>query len=205
MAQQLSRSMSFDKIFLPPEFGRGGEQFDPETLLQPSNLKREYKLTPLAFGLSRQELMKAAVIGALVVAGLIGWHQWNEHKLQLARQAQEAAEAARQAELDALNQRTNAPVVIEALVHPWVKQPSVPVFLEGCNGAIDQLPPAIEGWLTEAGLPQDACVTLATKIGRGQKVTTSINGGTAVNGEVSSAAATSGCSTDSNTLAWTAY
>ncbi len=147
VAQQLSRSMSFDKIFLPPEFGRGGEQFDPETLLQPSNLKREYKLTPLAFGLSRQELMKAAVIGALVVAGLIGWHQWNEHKLQLARQAQKAAEAARQAELDALNQRTNAPVVIEALVHPWVKQPSVPVFLEGCNGAIDQLPPAIEGWL----------------------------------------------------------
>ncbi|WP_175574600.1 type 4b pilus protein PilO2, partial [Pseudomonas syringae] len=73
VAQQLSRSMSFDKIFLPPEFGRGGEQFDPETLLQPSNLKREYKLTPLAFGLSRQELMKAAVIGALVVAGLIGW------------------------------------------------------------------------------------------------------------------------------------
>ncbi|MFH7345191.1 type 4 pilus major pilin [Pseudomonas syringae pv. tagetis] len=33
--------------------------------------------------------------------------------------------------------------------------------------------------VTEAGLPQDACVTLATKIGRGQKVTTSINGGTA--------------------------
>ncbi|WP_080900526.1 type IV pilus biogenesis protein PilP [Pseudomonas amygdali] len=147
VAQQLSRSMSFDKIFLPPEFARGGERFDPDTFLQPSNLKREYKLTPLAFGLSRQELLKAAVIGSLVVAGLIGWQQWNEHKLQLARQAQEAAEAARQAELDALNQRTNSPVVIEALVHPWVKQPSVPVFLEGCNGAIDQLLPAIEGWL----------------------------------------------------------
>ncbi|KPB66534.1 pilus assembly protein PilX [Pseudomonas syringae pv. syringae] len=59
--------------------------------------------------------------------------------------------------------------------------------------------------VTEAGLPQDACVTLATKIGRGQKVTTSINGGTAVSGEVSSATATSGCTTDSNTVAWTAY
>lgn len=59
--------------------------------------------------------------------------------------------------------------------------------------------------VTEAGLPQDACVTLATKIGRGQKVTTSINGGTDVSGEVSSATATSGCTTDSNTVAWTAY
>ncbi|WP_257111950.1 type 4 pilus major pilin [Pseudomonas ficuserectae] len=59
--------------------------------------------------------------------------------------------------------------------------------------------------VTESGLPQDACVTLATTIGRGHKVTTAINGGTAVSGEVSSANATSGCTTDSNTLAWTAY
>lgn len=59
--------------------------------------------------------------------------------------------------------------------------------------------------VTEAGLPQDACVTLATKLGRGQKVSTSINGGAAVSGEVSAAAATSSCSTDSNTVAWTAY
>ncbi|MBI6855924.1 pilus assembly protein PilX [Pseudomonas cichorii] len=59
--------------------------------------------------------------------------------------------------------------------------------------------------VTENGLPQDACVTLSTKVGRGQKVTTSINGGTAVSGEVASATATSGCSSDSNTVAWTAY
>ncbi|GKQ31543.1 type 4b pilus protein PilO2 [Pseudomonas syringae pv. theae] len=147
VAQQLSRSMSFDKVFLPQEFGRGGEPFDVEALLHPSNLKREYKLTPLAFGLSTQELVRVAALGAVVVGCLIGWHQWQDHKQQLAREAQRAAEAARQAELDALNQRTNSPVVIEALVHPWVKQPSVPAFLEGCNGAIDQLPLAIAGWL----------------------------------------------------------
>ncbi|UXZ97261.1 type 4b pilus protein PilO2 [Pseudomonas phytophila] len=147
VAQQLGRAMSFDRVFLPPEFNRGGEPFDAQAFLHPSKLKREYKLTPLAFGLSSRELMKVASVGAVVVGCLIGWHQWHEHQLLIAREAQLAVEAAKQAELAALNQRTNSPVVIEALVHPWVKQPSVPVFLQGCNGAIDDLPLAIAGWL----------------------------------------------------------
>lgn len=46
---------------------------------------------------------------------------------------------------------------------------------------------------------------LATKISRGTKVTTAINGGTAVTGEVDPGTATSGCSKDSNVLAWTVY
>lgn len=61
--------------------------------------------------------------------------------------------------------------------------------------------------ITENGLPQDACATLATKISRGQKVITAINGGSSTTGEVTSATATSGCSNDStsNTLSWTVY
>lgn len=59
--------------------------------------------------------------------------------------------------------------------------------------------------ITENALPQDACVTLATKISRGTKVTTAINGGTAITGEVDPGTATSGCSKDSNVLAWTVY
>lgn len=59
--------------------------------------------------------------------------------------------------------------------------------------------------ITENALPQDACVTLATKISRGAKVTTAINGGTAVTGEVDPGTATSGCSKDSNVVAWTVY
>lgn len=59
--------------------------------------------------------------------------------------------------------------------------------------------------ITENALPQDACVTLATKISRGTKVTTAINGGTAVTGEVDPGTATSGCSKDSNVVTWTVY
>lgn len=60
--------------------------------------------------------------------------------------------------------------------------------------------------VTENGLPQDACISLASKMSRGSKATTAINSGTAITGEVDSAAATSGCSKDTgNTLAWTVY
>lgn len=147
VAMQLSRSISFEQLFLPPEFDRGGALFDPEAFLHPTSLKREYKLKPLAFGLSTQELIKASAFASVIVGCLLGWQQWYEHKLEVARNAQIAADLARQAELEALKLRTPIPVDIAALEHPWVKQPSVPDFLDGCSGSIDQLPLAIAGWI----------------------------------------------------------
>ncbi|WP_248767861.1 type 4 pilus major pilin [Pseudomonas sp. MWU12-2345] len=74
------------------------------------------------------------------------------------------------------------------------------------NGAVTVLSGGMNFVITENGLPQDACMTLATKLSRGQKVTTSINGGSAVTGEVTSASASSTCTDSSNnTLAWTVF
>lgn len=74
------------------------------------------------------------------------------------------------------------------------------------NGTVTVVSGGMTAIFTENGLPEDACVTLATKISRGQKVTTSINGGSGVSGEVDSATATSSCTDSSNnTLAWTVY
>lgn len=73
------------------------------------------------------------------------------------------------------------------------------------GGAVTVVSNGMTFTVTENGLPADACVTLATKISRGQKVTTTINAGTAVTGEVLQANATSGCSKDANVVAWTVY
>ncbi|MFJ3119603.1 type 4 pilus major pilin [Pseudomonas protegens] len=74
------------------------------------------------------------------------------------------------------------------------------------NGTVTVASGGMTFILTENGLPADACMTLATKISRGQKVTTSINGGSGVTGEVSSATAAASCTdTNSNTLAWTVF
>jgi len=61
--------------------------------------------------------------------------------------------------------------------------------------------------ITDAGLPSEACVTLATKIGRSQNATTSINSGTAAAGEVLPSTATTACSKsgNGNTVSWETY
>lgn len=74
------------------------------------------------------------------------------------------------------------------------------------NGTVSVTSGGMTFILTENGLPSDACMTLATKLSRGPKVSTSINGGSAVSGEVSSAVAAAGCTdSDENTVAWTVY
>lgn len=74
------------------------------------------------------------------------------------------------------------------------------------NGTVTVTASGMTFILTENGIPGDACMTLATKISRGQKVSTSINGGSSTTGEVSSATAAAGCTdTTTNTLAWTVY
>ncbi|MFC3941538.1 pilus assembly protein PilX [Pseudomonas gingeri NCPPB 3146 = LMG 5327] len=74
------------------------------------------------------------------------------------------------------------------------------------NGAVSVVSGGMNFVITDSGLAQDACMTLATKLSRGQKVTTSINGGSAVTGEVTSANAAASCTdTSNNTLAWTVF
>lgn len=73
------------------------------------------------------------------------------------------------------------------------------------SGSVTAVSSGMTFTLTENGLPSDACVTLATKISRGQKVTTSINGGSSTTGEVDPVTAASGCNKDENIVTWTAY
>lgn len=54
--------------------------------------------------------------------------------------------------------------------------------------------------ITTSKLPQDACITLATKIAKNTFEQTKINSGSAITGEVTTAAATQACSSDSNSI-----
>lgn len=147
VAQLLGRSISFEDTYLPLEFERGGKPLDVDELLHPRNLRREYRLRPLAFGLSNGEIARLSVIGTLVLITLIGWQQWGAHKARLAREAAIAAEQQRLAELEALNARAKQEQTLQALEHAWAKRPSVAEFIAGCNGSIDSIPLSISGWI----------------------------------------------------------
>lgn len=151
VAQQRTLGITFAHEYLPPEFDMGGEPFDIEELLQPSRLKREYRLRPLVFGLSKAELAQLvalAVIGS-VCAG--AWLLWKSHQDELERQERIQAEQARLQELARLQEQTGTEQPPQALEHPWAKLPSVEAFIEACSQVIYKLPPNIEGWpFTEA-------------------------------------------------------
>jgi len=147
VAQLQSRAIDFDEIYLPAEFGQGGQPLDIEALLQPANLNREYTLRPLAFGLSRSEWIRLALVAGVVVVSLAGYQIRKGHQREQERLAAAAAEAARLAELAALNARSTQTQTLQALEHPWAKRPAVADFIATCNGSIDGLPLSIRGWL----------------------------------------------------------
>lgn len=151
VVQQRSRGINFTHEYLPFEFEMGGQPLDVEELLQPSNLKREYRLRPLVFGLSKAELVQLAILGLLIAAGTIGWLQWQSHQAQIAKEAAFQAEQRRLEELARLQKESGVEQTPQALEHPWAKRPSVDDFLEQCSHVIYQLPLAIQGWqFTEA-------------------------------------------------------
>lgn len=147
VVQQRSRGIHFSHEYLPPEFEMGGHPLDIEELLKPEKLKREYRLRPLVFGLSKTELVQLSILAALIAVGLIGWAQWQSHQAQIAKEAAFQAEQQRLAELARLQKESGVEQPPQALEHPWAKRPSVEDYLEGCSNGIYQSPLSIKGWL----------------------------------------------------------
>lgn len=144
--QQRSRGIQFEREFLPPEFGMGGELIDIDELLHPNRLKREYRLRPLVLGMSRPELSQLLVVALLIGGGLLVWSQWKSHQAEIKRQAAVEAERRQLQELAELQRQTGAEQPLQALEHPWAKQPSVIAFVEECSRVMYQLPLNIRGW-----------------------------------------------------------
>ncbi|AZC83960.1 MULTISPECIES: type 4 pilus major pilin [Pseudomonas] len=73
------------------------------------------------------------------------------------------------------------------------------------NGAVTVASNGMTFTITEANVPKSGCITLATKVAKDKQTTTTINGGSATTGEILATAASTSCSSDSNTIAWTTY
>lgn len=147
VAQQRRRGISFAHEYLPPEFDMGGTPIDVEELLKPSRLKREYRLRPLAFGLSKRELVQVIIFSCLIAAGAFGWSLWQDHQQRIANQAAAQGEQRRSQELARLQLQPRVDQPPQVLEHPWAKRPSVADFVQHCSNVFYQLPLSIQGWL----------------------------------------------------------
>lgn len=126
------------RITAPADWNFGNESLELVDLLKPKQLKREYRLKPLTFGLTTNELLLIGGGVVLLVGGGIGYkYRLDKTIAAQAKEAMRAAELAKQAERQ---------TAVDQLVRPWELTPSAPITLEACASHLGGTPIALAGW-----------------------------------------------------------
>lgn len=150
-----------EHIFAPADFEFAQFEKDLESLLAPRNLKGEYRLKQLTFGLTKRELVTLGVCGVAALASMYGWSEYKVYEEKKAREEAIRQEQLRRAELERLNANTRNKQGTLALQHPWAAMPGATDFVMVCSTEIYALPLNIAGWQIE-GAKCDAKVLAAT-------------------------------------------
>lgn len=94
------------------------------------------------------------------------------------------------------------PILIKSGGIPDIMQRTDTTVSNVWDGAVTMVSSGPSVTLTYAKIPEASCIFLATKAAGSGSVTTSINGGTAIVGEVTAVDASTSCSGEDNTVAW---
>ncbi|MCX8963099.1 conjugal transfer protein [Erwinia psidii] len=113
-------------------------------VLTPKNIRKDFRLRPLTWGMTRGQLIAAGIATMLVLGSLMVY-------LHLEGERETAAQAAAQREIsrqEAINKEARYKAALESFRHPWTEKPSVNTFVGHCQGVRDKLPISIEGWMS---------------------------------------------------------
>ncbi|OWJ89359.1 hypothetical protein B6S59_31240 [Pseudomonas sp. A46] len=136
-----------DNIFAPAELEFGGIERDIEDLLKPSNLKKEYTLKPLTFGLTKKEWIGVGVAAGVLACTMFGLWQWQLAVERAEREARILAAQLEAKRLEELNAKTRAEQQAPALKHPWATMIGVGDFVTSCSQVSHEKPLALGGWV----------------------------------------------------------
>ncbi|CAO94862.1 type 4b pilus protein PilO2 [Erwinia tasmaniensis] len=118
--------------------------FDIKDVLTRNNLRKDFRLRPLTWGMTRGQLIAAGAATILVLSGLmVYWHFEAEREAE-ARAALQR-EIARQ---EALNKEARYQAALQSFRHPWTENPSVTTFIRHCQDMKDKVPVSISGWMS---------------------------------------------------------
>ncbi|MBP2157387.1 type 4b pilus protein PilO2 [Erwinia rhapontici] len=118
---------------------------DLSDLLKPQNLSKNFKLRPLTWGMTRNQLIVTGMtLVAAVVAGMVYLHLEDER--ENARRLILQKEVIRQ---EKLNREARYKTALAGFRHPWTEQPSVATFIHGCQLSISLIPLSLQGWVPE--------------------------------------------------------
>lgn len=132
------------EVYVPASFNFGGKEQQLADLLQPKNLKSQYRLRPLSFPIERLILFIA-----LMGVAYAGWKEYAAYQREETLKIEAERERERAAELAKLNARAKVEQQAKALEHPWAKAPSALDIAARCIAQIHSVPISLGGWLVE--------------------------------------------------------
>jgi len=129
-------------VYSDTEFQFATDELHLIQLLIPKKLKKEFKLTPLTWGMSKKQLL--ALFAAIVfgICGIAYFLHVNEQR----EQQKKRARAEEQLRIEAINKEARYKAALAKLKHPWIDKPSVTNFLLSCQSMKAKIPLSFAGW-----------------------------------------------------------
>lgn len=118
------------------------KELDLKEVLNPSNIKKDFRLKPLRWGMTKNQLFGFAA--ALLMSGVAVLFILNHFDEQ--ERVKMAAVQAMMKQQEEINKNARYQAALDKLKHPWITTSSIPVFLQGCNEGLKRLNLSIKGW-----------------------------------------------------------
>lgn len=159
-------------------------------------------------GFGALEVMIAIVVGLFAIIGAIAWYSKLTNTSNNNEELQNISSIitnTRQLKTQSGYGPTGTnliPVLIAGEGIPENMQKSGGTVSNVWGGAVTNVSTGTGYTMTYAGVPDSNCIFLASKSANSNSMSVRINGGTAITGEVTAIAATSACTSGTNTLSW---
>lgn len=119
------------------------DALDIKDLLKSSNIKKDFRLKPLQWGMTRNQLIGFAA--ALLMSGVAVFFILDH--LDEQDRIKKAAVQAMMKKQEEINKKARYQAALDKLKHPWITTSSIPVFLEGCEEGLKKFELSKKGWV----------------------------------------------------------
>lgn len=118
------------------------QSLDLNEILKPSNIKKDFRLKPLRWGMTKGQLI--GFTAALLMSGVavLFIHNHLEEQSRIKRIAAQAM----MKKQEEINKNARYQAALDKFKHPWITTSSIPVFLQGCIDGLKQFDLSITGW-----------------------------------------------------------
>lgn len=119
------------------------DTLDLNEILKSSNIKKEFRLKPLQWGMTKNQLIGfAATLLMLGVAVFFILDHLDEQD-----RLKRAAIQAMMIKQEEINKNAKYQAALDKLKHPWISTSSIPVFLAGCEEGLKKFDLSKKGWV----------------------------------------------------------